>query len=113
MMEAVSSSETSNSGSYCWKQLLGNNGIKQLPLPDHIVAQQWDLGSHWSKKDLRSLYEDILAQQGFELTLVQEWPMTTISREHISSTTTYVMWREERLWNVGVLQRVRLSNLVL
>jgi hypothetical protein len=31
---------------------------------------------------------------------------------HISVTTTYVLWREEHLWNVCVLQRVRLSNLV-
>jgi hypothetical protein len=25
----------------------------------------------------------------------------------------HVMWREERLWNVGVLQTVQLSNLFL
>jgi hypothetical protein len=25
-----------------------------------------------------------------------------------STTMTYVMWREERLWNVGILQRVHL-----
>jgi hypothetical protein len=36
----------------------------------------------------------------------------TINRNHVSATTTYVIWREERLWNVRVLQRVRLSNLV-
>jgi hypothetical protein len=35
-----------------------------------------------------------------------------MNRNNISATTTYVMWREERLWNVGVLQRVRLSILV-
>jgi hypothetical protein len=29
-----------------------------------------------------------------------------MTRDHISATT-YVMWREERLWDVGVLQRVR------
>jgi hypothetical protein len=28
------------------------------------------------------------------------------------ATTTYVIWREEHLWNVCVLQRVHLSNLV-
>jgi hypothetical protein len=37
----------------------------------------------------------------------------TMNRDRISATTTYVMWCEERLWNVGVLQGVRLSNLVL
>jgi hypothetical protein len=31
----------------------------------------------------------------------------------VSATTTYVMWSEERLWNVGVLQTVRLSSLLL
>jgi hypothetical protein len=34
-----------------------------------------------------------------------------MNRDHISATTTYVM-REERLWNVGVLQSVRVSNVV-
>jgi hypothetical protein len=33
--------------------------------------------------------------------------------DRISATTTYVMWREERVLNVGVLQIVRLSNLVV
>jgi hypothetical protein len=33
--------------------------------------------------------------------------------DHISATTTYVMRREEHLWNVSVLQRVHKSNLVL
>jgi hypothetical protein len=31
---------------------------------------------------------------------------------HISAIMTYVMRREERLWNVRVLQRVHVSNLV-
>jgi hypothetical protein len=29
-----------------------------------------------------------------------------------SATMTYVIWREEHLWNVSVLQGVHLSNLV-
>jgi hypothetical protein len=29
-----------------------------------------------------------------------------------NATRTRVMWREEHLWNVGVLRGVRLSNLV-
>jgi hypothetical protein len=33
-----------------------------------------------------------------------------MKQDHISAWTTYVMWREERLLNVGVLQRVRLSD---
>jgi hypothetical protein len=36
----------------------------------------------------------------------------TTNRVHISARTTYVMWNEERLWNFGVLLRVRLFNLV-
>jgi hypothetical protein len=35
-----------------------------------------------------------------------------VNRDHISARTTCVMWPEERLWNVGVLQRVRLFKLV-
>jgi hypothetical protein len=32
--------------------------------------------------------------------------------EHSGATTTYVMWREEHLWDVGVLQRVKPSNVI-
>jgi hypothetical protein len=35
-----------------------------------------------------------------------------MTSDHISATMTYVMWREERLWNVSVLQRVHLPNIV-
>jgi hypothetical protein len=35
-----------------------------------------------------------------------------MNRHHINGRTIYVMWREKRLWNVCVLQRVRSSNLV-
>jgi hypothetical protein len=34
-----------------------------------------------------------------------------MTSDHISATTIYVMWREERPWNVSVLQRVHLCNL--
>jgi hypothetical protein len=30
----------------------------------------------------------------------------------ISTTMSYVMWREKNLWNISVLQRVHLFNLV-
>lgn len=33
--------------------------------------------------------------------------------DHISVTTTYLMWLKERPWNVCVLKRVRLYNLVM
>jgi hypothetical protein len=36
-----------------------------------------------------------------------------MTSDHISARTTYVMWREEHLWNVTILQRVHLSNVVL
>jgi hypothetical protein len=32
--------------------------------------------------------------------------------DHISATMTYMMWCEEHLWNVILLQRLHLSNLV-
>jgi hypothetical protein len=35
-----------------------------------------------------------------------------MTADNISETTTYVMWREEHLWNVNVLQRVHFSKLV-
>jgi hypothetical protein len=36
----------------------------------------------------------------------------TMTSDHISATTTYVIWREEHLWNTCVLQRVHPSNLL-
>jgi hypothetical protein len=38
---------------------------------------------------------------------------TTMNRDDIIARTIYVMWHEERLWNVGVLQGVHFSNPVL
>jgi hypothetical protein len=35
----------------------------------------------------------------------------TVISNHLSATTTYVMWREEHLWDGSVLQRVHFSNL--
>jgi hypothetical protein len=32
--------------------------------------------------------------------------------DRLSETMTYVMWHEERLWNVSILQRVHFSGLV-
>lgn len=32
--------------------------------------------------------------------------------DHIAATTTYVVCREENLWNVSELRRILLSNLV-
>jgi hypothetical protein len=36
----------------------------------------------------------------------------TMNRDHISARTTYLMWREEHLWDSGVLEKVPLSSLV-
>jgi hypothetical protein len=30
-----------------------------------------------------------------------------------ATTMTYMMWREEHLWNISVLQRVNISSLVM
>jgi hypothetical protein len=38
--------------------------------------------------------------------------VATMTSDHISATTTYVMLREEHLWNASVLQRVYIPNLV-
>jgi hypothetical protein len=36
----------------------------------------------------------------------------TVISVRINATTTHVVWREEHLWNVIVLQRVHISSLV-
>jgi hypothetical protein len=36
-----------------------------------------------------------------------------MTSDEIYATMTSAMWREEHLWNVGVLQRGHLSNLVI
>jgi hypothetical protein len=36
----------------------------------------------------------------------------TMALDHINAAMTYVMWHEEHLWNVSVLQRADLSTLV-
>jgi hypothetical protein len=37
----------------------------------------------------------------------------TMISYHFISSMTYLMWREEHLWNVSALQRVHLSNLII
>jgi hypothetical protein len=37
----------------------------------------------------------------------------TLTSDHIGATITYMMWCEEHLWNVSVLERVHLYNLVI
>jgi hypothetical protein len=39
--------------------------------------------------------------------------VATVTRDHICDGTAGAMWREERLERVGVLQKVRLTNIVL
>jgi hypothetical protein len=62
------------------------------------------------------IVEDIIVQQWPGITFMQGWPKTQqwpqITRVH-NSTMTYVLWCEEHLWNVSVLQRIHLSNLVI
>jgi hypothetical protein len=36
----------------------------------------------------------------------------TMNWDYIREGTIYMMWREEGLWNVGMLQGIFLSNLV-
>lgn len=53
------------------------------------------------------------AQQCSRIALVQEWPkVLTMTSDHISATITYVMWPEERLQNIRVVQKVQLSNII-
>jgi hypothetical protein len=98
--------------------MAGNNGIKQLPLLVPIIAQEWGLdhiktkmikGHCWKKlccnndlgtnhsKDNHRRNNDISARMTHDATKYHN---------HISARTIYVMWPEECLWNVGVLQRV-------
>jgi hypothetical protein len=37
----------------------------------------------------------------------------TMNLDRISAVTTYVMWREESLWNICVLRRVNLTRIML
>jgi hypothetical protein len=70
----------------------------EVPFLKPIVARMWCNDSQ-------------CCQQWREIALVQEWSNTDL--RNISAKTSCVMWREERLWNVRVLHRVCLSNLVL
>jgi hypothetical protein len=38
---------------------------------------------------------------------------STMNSDHFNARVTYVMWYEECLWNVSVLQRLHLFSLVL
>jgi hypothetical protein len=59
-----------------------------------IVAQQLELRSHcW--------------------TILFAHCCSTITSDNISATMTHVMWREEHLWNITVLQRVNISSFVV
>jgi hypothetical protein len=75
----------------CWYLLLCNNSTQEFPL---------------------------LCNTGTSSHFVQERPKVTVgicarmTLDHINATTTYMMWCEEHLWNVSVLQRVHLSNLI-
>lgn len=78
-------------------------GGRQHAWPGIIVAQQWGrgpiIGTH-------------LVNSGNQYHC---WStlLGTVSSDHISGTMTYAIWREERLWNVGLLQRVHFSNVVI
>jgi hypothetical protein len=72
----------------------------------------WDLISARITWDETRIWDHITArmtQLWRGITLVQKWPKTP---ELISATAIYVMWREEHLWNVIVLQRVYDSSFV-
>jgi hypothetical protein len=43
----------------------GNNGIKQLPLLEPIIPEEWEFESHWGKNDLRPFFEEIVGQERF------------------------------------------------
>jgi hypothetical protein len=55
------------------------------------------VGTHLGKNEIR--------QQGPDDN-VGPHCCSKITADDISETMTYVMWREERLWNVNVLERV-------
>jgi hypothetical protein len=78
----------------------------EVPLLGPVVAQRWDpmvriVGTHccatmaWDRLNARLVFHP------------------SVTSDHISATTTYVMWHGKHLWNVSVLQRVHLFNLVI
>lgn len=68
---------------HCWNTMLHN---------DLMIA----LAKEWPK-----------LQQGPWVILVPEWP-----KNHVSAIMTYIKWCKEHPWNVSILQRAHLSNLV-
>jgi hypothetical protein len=54
----------------------------------------------------------LFSQQWDRPKVIAESHCETMTWDRISATTAYVMWREEHLWNVTVLQRVNLYKLV-
>jgi broad specificity polyphosphatase/5'/3'-nucleotidase SurE len=93
--------------------LLRNNGAADLTVD--TVAQQWEAVNHGThckatmtsvtqrKNKLRSKSPRILAQES---------PKTQLTTDHVCTTMICMMLPEEYLWNVNVLERVHLSNLV-
>jgi hypothetical protein len=57
---------------------------------------------------LRSLFKHIVV---WDQITVQQWPEVIVGT-HCCATGTCVMWHKEHIWNVSVLQRVHLLNLV-
>jgi hypothetical protein len=52
----------------------------------------------------------LCTKMGIKIILKHCW--ATMALDYISTIMIYVTWRQEHLWNVSVLQRVHLSNLL-
>jgi hypothetical protein len=60
-----------------------------VPLLDHFLAMTW---------------KEVIVGTRF---------CSTMTSNYIITTTAYLIWREEHFWNASVLQRARLSNVLL
>jgi hypothetical protein len=71
---------------HCWSTLLRKSWKRGNFF--NTLLRNIDLGSHWCKNGRRRKTKKI--------------------SDNISVTMTYVIWREDHIWNVSVLQRARL-----
>jgi hypothetical protein len=82
----------------------------------HIFLQQWDWRSHCCKTLVQELPKVIVqscATMVWNHISARMTKYARVTMDNISTTVTYILWHEEHLWNVSILQRVHLSSFFL
>jgi hypothetical protein len=79
--------------------------------PTEVTAKTIE-GHCWKHCRAKIVWVEISPRMAKDATMTLHKISATMNWDHITAKTTYVMWREEHLWNFGVLQRVRLSSLI-